>query len=164
MKIKLLDGTEKEFDTLVGADLSWANLFGADLSRANLSGANLSVATLSWANLSEANLSKADLSVADLFRANLYKADLSGANLSGADLSGANLFNTNGVIGLFLEKYWVQAWIKGSETIVKIGCEEHTLEDWKRHGLAIARKEKLSKPLIKTLKDCLKMIESWSKI
>ena len=101
MKIKFLDGSEKEIENLSGADLrvadlrgadlSGADLSGADLSGANLSGANLRGADLSYANLSDANLSDANLRAADLSDANLRSANLSGANLSGADLSGANL-------------------------------------------------------------------------
>ena len=65
-KIKFLDGTEKEFQNLRGADLRgadlWsANLWGADLRGANLEGANLTGASLWGANLWGANLSGADL-------------------------------------------------------------------------------------------------------
>ena len=38
MLIKFLDGTQKEFKKLYGADLSWANFSEASLSGANLSG------------------------------------------------------------------------------------------------------------------------------
>ena len=40
-KIKSLNGSEKEFDTLSGADLSGIDFRGADLSEADLSGADL---------------------------------------------------------------------------------------------------------------------------
>ena len=41
VKIKFLDGSEKEFETLVGADLRGADLEGADLEGAYLQGAVL---------------------------------------------------------------------------------------------------------------------------
>ena len=50
-KIKFLNGEEKEFANLSGADLSGANLYGANLSGANLYEANLYEANLSGANL-----------------------------------------------------------------------------------------------------------------
>ena len=56
-KIKFLDGTEKEFDTLTGA-----NLWGADLSETDLVRANLRGADLRGANLRGANLEGTDLS------------------------------------------------------------------------------------------------------
>lgn len=40
-KIRFLDGSEKPFTTLVGADLTHANLTHADLTHANLTGADL---------------------------------------------------------------------------------------------------------------------------
>lgn len=55
-KIKYGDGTEKEFECLVGADLS-----EADLSEADLSGADLRGVILSWTDLRGANLRGADL-------------------------------------------------------------------------------------------------------
>ena len=66
MKIKFLDGSEKEIENLSGADLSGANLRSANLRSADLSGANLRSAYLSGANLRSANLSGADLSDAYL--------------------------------------------------------------------------------------------------
>ncbi len=74
MLIKFLDGSEKEFATLSGADLRNANLRGADLGNANLGYANLRYANLRGANL--------------------RGADLGNANLSGAYLTGANLTGT----------------------------------------------------------------------
>jgi uncharacterized protein YjbI with pentapeptide repeats len=47
-KIKFLDGSTKEFYSLVGANLSGADLFGTNLSGANLFGANLIGANLSY--------------------------------------------------------------------------------------------------------------------
>jgi uncharacterized protein YjbI with pentapeptide repeats len=100
MKIKFLDGTEKEIADLYGANLYGADLYGANLRSANLYGANLYGADLYGANLRGANLGGADLrgaslGGADLRGANLYGADLGGANLYGADLRGANLGGAN---------------------------------------------------------------------
>ena len=66
MKIKFLDGTEREFESLVdadlrGANLSGANLYGADLHSANLRGANLygaffsptRILSASWGDVSD---------------------------------------------------------------------------------------------------------------
>jgi len=47
-KIKFLDGTEKEFDSLVEVNLGGADLRGADLWGVNLGGANLKEADLSF--------------------------------------------------------------------------------------------------------------------
>ena len=74
-KIKFRDGTEREFESLAGADLSNANL--------------------SYANLEDVNLDGADLCDANLYGANLEDADLRFANLSNTNLSRANLKNTN---------------------------------------------------------------------
>ncbi len=81
MKIKFLDGSEKEFATL-----RVANLRGADLRGADLRGADLRVANLAGANLTGADLIGADLRGADLRTADLRGANLAGANLTGADI------------------------------------------------------------------------------
>lgn len=91
MKVKFLDGREKEFETLAEADLRYAdlrcaNLEGADLRSANLHGADLRGADMTWANLR-----MVDLTGADLRGVNMMGAELSGANLNGAKLRGANL-------------------------------------------------------------------------
>ena len=90
MKIKFLDGSEKEFATLRTADLRGADLRGADLRAADLRGANLHDADLRGADLRGANLHGADLRGADL-----RGADLRGANLAGANLTGANLHDAD---------------------------------------------------------------------
>ncbi len=95
MKIKFLDGSEREFETLRGADMSCANLTGADLTGANLAFANLRDADLTGADLTGANLRDADLTGADLTGANLAFANLRDADLTGADLTGANLTRAN---------------------------------------------------------------------
>ena len=91
-----------------------------ELDMETLSGANLYGADLAGANLYKANLSGADLS----------KANLSGADLSGADLSGADLSFVEGIIGFYLGKHFGYAWKNGDNTIIKIGCKEHTLDYW----------------------------------
>ena len=98
--IKFKDGTEKEFESLEGANLSHSTLFRSDFRYVNLSNADLSYANLRCAYLEGADLSGARLNHADLFDANLkdatlYHADLIGADLSGADLSGANIKDTD---------------------------------------------------------------------
>ena len=91
MKIKFLDGREKEFATLRRADLRGADLRGADLRAADLRGANLHDADPRGADLRGANLHGADLRGADLRTADLRGANLTGANLTGADLIGADI-------------------------------------------------------------------------
>jgi len=95
MKIKFIDGPEKEFVTLAGADLRGADLRRADLYGADLYGADLRGANLCAADLRGANLCRANLRGADLPCANLYGADLYGADLRCADLRNADLRNTN---------------------------------------------------------------------
>ena len=91
MKIKFLDGSEKEFATLRIADLRGADLHDADLRGADLRGANLHDADLRGADLRGADLRGADLRTADLRTADLRGANLTGANLTGADLIGADI-------------------------------------------------------------------------
>jgi uncharacterized protein YjbI with pentapeptide repeats len=95
VKIKFLDGTEREATLQPGANLRDAYLRYANLSDADLSGADLSGTELSGANLSGANLIGANLIGANLGGANLSGANLIGANLSGANLIGANLYGAN---------------------------------------------------------------------
>jgi hypothetical protein len=103
----------------------------ANLNGANLSGANLIDANLSGANLIDANLSGANLIDANLSGANLSKANLSGANLNGANLSGANLRwcigEMNFICSLQLEKWNIVF----TPSILAIGCQQHTIEEWK---------------------------------
>ena len=61
MKVKFLDGTEREFETLEDANLKGAYLKGAYLEGANLKGAYLEGAYLVGANLKGANLEGANL-------------------------------------------------------------------------------------------------------
>ena len=121
---------------LYGADLYRSNLIGADLYEANISGANLYGADLYEANISGANLYGADLREADLNgaklnRANLSGAKLDGANLSGADLSGADLSEVSGINDwikcIQIEEYPIAY----TARTIQIGCERHTLNEWR---------------------------------
>lgn len=101
MKVKFLDGREKEFETLAGADLRGADLrnsnlkgkslCGADLMCANMKGANLGLADLMYANMKGANLELANLTKTNLRGACLRNTYLWNANLRGADLRGADM-------------------------------------------------------------------------
>jgi len=109
------------------ADLSYAELRYADIRYANLSSANLSYADLSSANLSYADLSSANLSYADIRYADLSSTNLSSANLSYADLSSASSGNNIEVKTLQLGEYYTVI----SAYKVCVGCQSHTLEEWK---------------------------------
>ncbi|MDC4667745.1 pentapeptide repeat-containing protein [Acinetobacter baumannii] len=96
-----------------------ANLRGADLRGADLRGANLRGADLRGANLRGANLRGADLRGADLRDANLRGADLFGADLFGAKASPLIVYGLR----------W-DVIINGLGKM-RIGCQEHSVEDWK---------------------------------
>ncbi|MDN8336462.1 pentapeptide repeat-containing protein [Acinetobacter baumannii] len=124
---------------LYGADLCGANLCGANLCGANLYGADLCGANLRGADLRGANLYGANLRGADLRGANLYGANLRGANLRGADLYDANLYDANlyganlyGAKAAPLIVYGLR-WgvIISGLGKMRIGCQEHGVEDWK---------------------------------
>ncbi|MER0131242.1 pentapeptide repeat-containing protein [Acinetobacter baumannii] len=106
------------------ADLRDANLRGADLRGADLRGADLRDADLRDADLRDANLRGADLRDADLRDANLRGADLRGADLRDADLRDAKAAPLI-VYGL----RW-NVIISGLGKM-RIGCQEHSVEDWK---------------------------------
>lgn len=96
MIVKFLNGTEKNIESLVGADLSFADLKdvnreGVDFTRAYLTGADLRGADLNHANFREANLTCANLEGADLTYANLEGAELRNAIFRSADLMKADL-------------------------------------------------------------------------
>jgi hypothetical protein len=95
MKVKFLNGSEKEIADLYGADLRGADLRGADLRGADLYGADLRGADLRGADLYGTNLRGARLYGADLRGAHLYGTDLRGARLYGADLRGAHLYGAH---------------------------------------------------------------------
>jgi hypothetical protein len=123
------------------ADLHKADLRGANLNEANLECANVNFANLRYANLSWTNLKGANLSYSDLTGINLRHADLTGAtlryaNLYGAALCDANLTNADlhGVIGNMKEIKTLQLekWqITYTKRVMAIGCEQHTIEEWR---------------------------------
>jgi len=115
-KIYYKDGSCKEFEALVGANLSEANLSKADLSEANLSGADLRWADLRWANLSKANLSEANLSGADL-----RWADLSGAEniLSAIDYIAKNFEKT--ADGIIVYKTFSEHYSPPKSWVIEVG-------------------------------------------
>ena len=78
------------------------------------------------ANLSYADLRYANLSYADLRYANFSSANLSYANFSSADLRYI-IGEMKSLRSFQLEKYMVSY----TDTILNIGCESHTIEDWK---------------------------------
>ncbi|EPP9670109.1 pentapeptide repeat-containing protein, partial [Acinetobacter baumannii] len=71
-----------------------------------------------------ANLRGADLRGADLYGADLRGANLRGANLRGADLRGAK------AAPLFVYGLCWDVIISGLGKM-RIGCQEHTVADWK---------------------------------
>ena len=77
-------------------------------------------------NLYDANLRGANLRGANLRGANLY-----GSNLRYADLRGANLYGVFGnmkhVKSLQIEQYYITYTSK----IIQIGCQSHTIEEWR---------------------------------
>ncbi|EHU2485652.1 pentapeptide repeat-containing protein [Acinetobacter baumannii] len=76
------------------------------------------------ANLRGADLRDANLRGANLYGANLYGADLYGANLYGADLYGAK------AAPLIVHGLRWNVIISGLGKM-RIGCQEHSIEDWK---------------------------------
>ena len=68
----------------------------------------------------------ADLGGADLGGANLYGADLYGANLRGADLGGEILSKTP------LQLNNLRWFVLISDSFLRIGCQRHSIEDWKK--------------------------------
>ena len=140
-----LRGAELQYADLCGADLRGADLRNAELAHVSLRGADLRGADLRGAELWYADLRGADLSGADLRDADLWRADLSGANLQNANsrgvelggvrLQGANLKN----VVLFDEKlkiaprqmdeYGYGILIAGTK--MKIGCELHSIQEWR---------------------------------
>ncbi|HCJ0466523.1 TPA: pentapeptide repeat-containing protein [Acinetobacter baumannii] len=86
-------------------------------------------ADLSGANLRDANLRGADLRGADLSDADLRGADLRGADLSGANLRGADLYGAKAAPLIVYGLRW-NVIISGLGKM-RIGCQEHSVEDWK---------------------------------
>lgn len=112
-KINFLDGTTKEFETLIEADLRRANLREADLRRADLR----------VSNLYKANLEGADL----------RGVDLRGADLEGANLRGANLEGTKGILSFTGGRHLAFAYMYNKQFRIKIGCKDFSLEFWLEH-------------------------------
>ena len=123
-------------DNGVRANLRNANLSNVDLHGADLRSADLRSADLRSADLRNAGFRYADFRYADLRNVSLYGADLGNVNLYGADLRNADLRNVtlNGVFGnmkhvksLQIEKYCITY----TSEILQIGCQRHTIEEWK---------------------------------
>jgi len=125
---------------LNNADLSNANLNNADLRCAKLSYAYLNAADLRYADLRYADLSFADLRYSDLSFADLSNADFRYADLSNADLSNAHLCGLNGnlchVKSLQTEKYPITY----TANVIQIGCQLHSIEEWKNFDDGTIRK------------------------
>ena len=145
MIIEFLNGEEREFESLRGADLTGAKLrnailYDTDLYGANLTNADLTRANLTRANLTRANLRNADLTNADLYSANLYGADLTNADLTNADLRSADLRNAKldfQIVCLQSSKYDIVLYDWHN---LKIGCQLHALDEWLERGELIAVK------------------------
>jgi hypothetical protein len=131
-----LSWTNLDGASLIGANLSWAKLDGANLWRANLSEANLIETNLGYTNLSEANLRYTNLR-----GANLIEANLSEANLRRANFFGANLSITHGIYSMQLSAHTIVVWFdrESSEHMVKVGCEEHSIDHWLANYESIGR-------------------------
>ncbi|MDO7414411.1 pentapeptide repeat-containing protein [Acinetobacter baumannii] len=112
-----------------GADLYGAELYGADLRGADLRGAELYGADLRGAELYGADLRGADLRGAELYGADLRGAELYGADLRGADLRGADLRGAKAAPLIVYGLRWYVI-ISGLGKM-RIGCQEHSVEDWK---------------------------------
>jgi len=164
--VKFKDGSEEEFESLIGAnlegaDLRWANLRGVDLRGANLTGVDLTGADLEGADFKGADLRDADLrgayfkdtdlegaylTGADLTRADLEGADLTGACFISADLRGACFISADisftDIIGFYVGSHFGFAHF-GSQyengSYVKIGCEGHALDYWIKHCEGIGK-------------------------
>jgi len=87
------------------------------------------------ADLRGANLRRADLRGANLQGANLQGANLQGANLREANLQGAKLLDAR--LPIILPR-WCLGW-QSSERVA-IGCEVHSVEEWRLHGGEYAAK------------------------
>ena len=109
-----------------GISFAGANLRYADLRYANLSDANLRYADLRYADLSDANLSDANLSDANLSDANLRYADLYGASLNNIRFNYC-IGNQQEIQSMQLPRYKI-SW---NNEILNIGCETHTIQEWK---------------------------------
>jgi hypothetical protein len=143
MEIKFLDGTTREFDSLVGANLSRANLYEAYLT---------------GANLFEADLSEADLRGVDLRGACLFGANLTGANLAGAKLYGANLSHCKGIVTFQYSQHFAFAYKYKGELRVKIGCKGNSVKEWLENWKDIGEREEYSEIEMSYYLDFINMI------
>ena len=98
----------------------------ANLRNANLRNAYLGNAYLRNANLGNADLANANLANADLANANLANANLWNANLANADLR--NPKNKDKAVNVPMYCKWAHGITNGS--LIRIGCEKRTIEDW----------------------------------
>ena len=141
--------TIEPYADLEGVDFEGVDLTGVDLIGANLRGANLSKANLSWV---------------DLEKADLWDANFDGANLWGTRLQGANLQDVKNIFTFQFERDFAFAhkstfYNNKSQTIVKIGYETKTLEDWLDTYEKYVEKEKYSAMQIKMYHQFLMMVE-----
>ena len=125
--VPFLDGSVKEFDTLVGADLRGANLEGASLQGANLERANLEGASLKMAYLQGTNLERANLEGVDLRRANLRGADIE-------NCANVYSFTLGRHLGLFVL----------DSGYLKIGCKVYNVDFWLDNYKRIAKENNYS--------------------
>jgi len=117
-------------------NLRSAELRGADLRSADLREVILYNTDLRGADLRRADLRYADLRGADLRDVILYNTDLHYANLRGADLRGTDLLNADlrcvdlhsaAVTVIYGEEYFISI----CQDVVRAGCQQHTIEDWR---------------------------------
>ena len=99
-------------------------------------------------NLSLSNLHYSDLSDSDLHNSDLSLSDLSDSDLSNSDLSNSDLryiiFSNTKFYKEILNKTPIQIiglkWsILITKLYMKIGCEFHTIEEWREKGNEIAK-------------------------
>jgi hypothetical protein len=124
------------------ADLRYANLRNVDLYNSDLRYANLRYVDLRYANLRNAdlynaNLRNVDLRNVDLRNANLRNADLRNADLRNADLQNADLSDSD--LSDVKHNCKHLLCIKGMEytitiidDMVRVGCQHHSYETWKK--------------------------------
>ena len=91
---------------------------------------------------------------ADLSMANLY-----GANLSGADLSGAESIKLP-IISISGSKHSLWAQNDGN---IRIGCENHSIAEWKKDYKEIGKNEKYTEEQIKEYYKYILQIEKMMK-
>ena len=117
--------SEEELKEILDNHRRWLYNEDGIKERANLRGANLHGANLRGANLRDA----------DLYGANLCDADLSDADLRDAHLSGIH-GNLRHVKSIQTETYYITYTSK----VIQIGCQRHTIEDWKNFDDETIRK------------------------